>query len=51
MLGINDLQRSPLLPGVPTLDESGLKGFESSNWNGIMAPAGFALYFVGSLKR
>ena len=40
VLGNNGLRRSPLMPDVPTLDESGLKGFESSNWNGIMAPAG-----------
>ncbi len=40
VLGVNSLRRSPLMPEVPTLDESGLKGFESSNWNGVMAPAG-----------
>lgn len=40
ILGINSLKRSPLMPDVPTVDESGLRGFESGNWNGIMAPAG-----------
>lgn len=40
ILGINGLKRSPLMPDVPTVDESGLNGFESGNWNGIMAPAG-----------
>lgn len=40
ILGINSLKRSPLMPDVPTVDEAGLKGFESGNWNGIMAPAG-----------
>jgi tripartite-type tricarboxylate transporter receptor subunit TctC len=37
---INGLKRSPLIPDVPTAHESGLPGFESANWNGIMAPAG-----------
>lgn len=40
ILGINGLKRSPLMPEIPTVDESGLNGFESGNWNGIMAPAG-----------
>ena len=40
ILAITSLKRSPLLPNTPTVDESGLKGFETGNWNGIMAPAG-----------
>jgi tripartite-type tricarboxylate transporter receptor subunit TctC len=28
------------MPDVPTVAESGLPGFEASNWYGIMAPAG-----------
>jgi len=32
--------RSAALPNVPTLDESGLHGFEVRNWTGILAPAG-----------
>jgi len=32
--------RSAALPVVPTLDESGLGGFEVRNWTGIMAPVG-----------
>lgn len=40
IVGINGLRRSPLMPEVPTVDEAGLKGFESGNWNGIVAPAG-----------
>ena len=39
-IGVNSLKRSPLMPDVPTVDEAGLPGFESANWNGIMAPAG-----------
>jgi tripartite-type tricarboxylate transporter receptor subunit TctC len=31
--------RSAALPGTPTVDESGLKGYELMNWQGIFAPA------------
>jgi tripartite-type tricarboxylate transporter receptor subunit TctC len=40
VLGVNGKKRSAMMPAVPTVDESGLKGFEANNWNGIMAPAG-----------
>lgn len=39
-LAVTTLARSPVLPDVPTLDESGLKGFQDSTFNGLMAPAG-----------
>ena len=39
-LGVTSKTRSPILPDVPTLDESGLKGFNDSTFNGIFAPAG-----------
>jgi tripartite-type tricarboxylate transporter receptor subunit TctC len=39
-LGISTLKRSPLLPEVPTIDESGVAGFEFGNWHGLFAPAG-----------
>ena len=39
-LGVTTLTRSPLFPDVPTLDESGLAGFEDVTWNGYVAPAG-----------
>ncbi len=38
-LAVTSLQRSAALPDVPTLDESGLKGFEAVAWNGLNAPA------------
>jgi tripartite-type tricarboxylate transporter receptor subunit TctC len=39
-LGVTSLVRSPTLPDVPTVSESGLKGFENLGWFGLMAPAG-----------
>ena len=39
-LAVTSARRSPLLPEVPTLAESGLPGFEVASWNGIAVPAG-----------
>ena len=39
VLGIASLQRSPQLPDVPTIHESGVPGFEAVNWFGLFAPA------------
>jgi len=39
-LGVTAATRSPALPDVPTIAESGLPGFESSSWFGVLAPAG-----------
>ena len=39
MLAISTAQRSVLLPGVPTLKESGID-VEADAWNGLIAPAG-----------
>ena len=38
-LAVSSKQRLKVLPGVPTLDEAGIKGFESYNWLGMIAPA------------
>ena len=38
-LAVTSLTRSPLLPNVPTLDESGVKGYEAGTYTGIFAPA------------
>lgn len=39
-LGTTGLKRSKVLPEVPTVSESGVKGYESPIWLGMMAPAG-----------
>jgi tripartite-type tricarboxylate transporter receptor subunit TctC len=38
-LGVTSPSRSRLVPGVPTLAESGLPGYEASYWNALYAPA------------
>jgi tripartite-type tricarboxylate transporter receptor subunit TctC len=39
-LAVTSATRLSLLPAVPTLDESGLPGFDYSAWYGLSAPAG-----------
>ncbi|MCC6194921.1 MAG: tripartite tricarboxylate transporter substrate binding protein [Burkholderiales bacterium] len=39
-LGVTSLERSPLLPGVPTLAEQGIRDYEMNTWFGFVAPAG-----------
>src|SRR5690606_1639120 len=39
-LGVTGRTRSPLLPQVPTVAESGLPGYEFNTWFVITAPAG-----------
>jgi tripartite-type tricarboxylate transporter receptor subunit TctC len=40
VLGVTSKVRMSILPQTPTLSESGLVGFEVSNWLGVLAPAG-----------
>jgi tripartite-type tricarboxylate transporter receptor subunit TctC len=39
-LGVSDTQRTALLPGVPTIVEAGVPGYQAANWWGIGVPAG-----------
>jgi tripartite-type tricarboxylate transporter receptor subunit TctC len=39
-LGTSGLERSPIVPDVPTISEAGVPGFTASGWVGIVAPAG-----------
>ena len=48
-IAVSGPKRVDGLPGVPTIDESGVRGFEASGWNGIFAPAGTAKPVVDRL--
>jgi tripartite-type tricarboxylate transporter receptor subunit TctC len=39
-LGVTSLQRIRALPDLPTIDESGIKGFQHASWTALAAPAG-----------
>jgi tripartite-type tricarboxylate transporter receptor subunit TctC len=39
-LAVSTRERLPTLPDVPTIDESGLAGFDGGSWQGVVMPAG-----------
>jgi len=48
-LGVSTLKRSPLLPDVPTIAESGAPGYDMSIWWGLLGPAGLSAPVVSRL--
>ncbi|GAA4336496.1 tripartite tricarboxylate transporter substrate binding protein [Pigmentiphaga soli] len=50
-LAISTLQRSPALPDVPTVAESGVKGFDAATWFGVVAPKATPRAVVQRLGR
>ena len=40
ILAVSSAQRMSAIPEVPTIAESGLPGFETGSWQGVVAPAG-----------
>ncbi|WP_137177002.1 tripartite tricarboxylate transporter substrate binding protein [Roseomonas sp. AR75] len=51
VLALANLQRSPLMPNVPTVQELGLPGFEGILWMGVLAPAGTPEPIVAKLSQ
>ena len=49
-LGVAGTHRSPSLPGVPTVAESGLPGYEAIFWNGLLAPTGTPAEIIARLS-
>jgi len=45
------LKRSPAMPEVPTLAESGVPGYESLSWSGIAVPAGTPRAVIERLNK
>lgn len=50
-LAITTPRRSPLLPDVPTVAESGVPGYEVTLWTGVFAPTGTSKDVVAQLGR
>jgi tripartite-type tricarboxylate transporter receptor subunit TctC len=50
-IAIADSQRSPLMPKLPTVEESGVPGYEVSSWHGFVAPAGTPAPILDKLNR
>jgi len=50
-LAVTGLQRHPQLKDLPTLDESGFKGFDAQQWYGVVGPAGMPVPIVEQLNE
>jgi tripartite-type tricarboxylate transporter receptor subunit TctC len=48
-LAVSTMQRSSMAPDLPTLNDSGVKGYSVGLWTGLMAPSGTALTIVNRL--
>ncbi|VTU36052.1 Argininosuccinate lyase [Variovorax sp. PBS-H4] len=51
VLAVTTAKRSPALPNVPTLAESGVPGFDAATWFAIHGPAGMPPEVVTKLNR
>jgi tripartite-type tricarboxylate transporter receptor subunit TctC len=51
VIAVMSTERSAVLPGVPTVAESGYPGFESSVWYGFVAPAGLPKPVLATLHE
>ena len=49
-LAVTTLKASPLVPGMPSIADSGLPGYEVTGWNGFVAPAGTPASIIAKLS-
>ncbi|WP_404994463.1 Bug family tripartite tricarboxylate transporter substrate binding protein [Cupriavidus pauculus] len=50
-LAVTTATRSPQFPGVPTVAEAGVPGYDVTNWYGLVAPAGTPPDVVAQLNK
>jgi tripartite-type tricarboxylate transporter receptor subunit TctC len=51
ILAVATDKRIASLPDIPTLDEAGVKGFESGTWNALVAPPKTPAHIVATLNK
>ena len=49
-LAVTSGKRSPSLPELPTIAETGLKGFEAITWHGVVVPAATPAPIIGKIN-
>lgn len=49
-IAMTGAQRSAAIPGIPTVAEAGVKGYETGSWYGVVAPAGTPKYAIDRLS-
>jgi tripartite-type tricarboxylate transporter receptor subunit TctC len=50
-LAVGSARRSPAMPDVPTVAESGVPGYEYATWYGLFAPAGTPRPVIAQLNK
>lgn len=50
-LALTDDRRNPVLPDVPTVQESGVKDYDVTSWNALAAPAGTPADVVAKINK
>ena len=50
-LGVTTATRTPAVPGIPTIAEGGLPGYEAVQWAGLLAPAGTPHEIIARLYK
>jgi tripartite-type tricarboxylate transporter receptor subunit TctC len=51
VIGTGGAKRSPTLPDIPTISESGVPGYEANNWWGLVAPTGTPEAVIARLDK
>lgn len=49
-LAVTSAKRSPAMPDIPTISESGVPGYEATNWYAFLAPAGTPVAILSKLN-
>ena len=50
VLGVSSVKRSPAMPDMPTIAESGVPGFDVTSWYSVIAPAGTPAAVVNRIQ-
>ena len=51
LLGVTSVQRTSVMPDIPTITEAGLTGFEYNHWWGVWGPADIPIIIVEKIEK